>query len=277
MWSQHRNSREASKGRDRFKCAVSFLVAYIYALSTMRFFHPERSISCKSVKAPLPLSTPTTSNAANHQTPDTDIVYDAPCKISPTSNSSVCSIFSGSDSHNHYRHHNHRYSRVLSNAQPYETPLVTPRNSRQTLFASNSTLNTITGSEVIVSKTTPVHTQPVPPGTMTLDRLRRVKLKKPLPVVKPAALISATKPITHLQIPERGGREKPSSTVSDRPPKPNAPTPEPPNNTEHSQDEGYCTARHPVKLLHEVTNFYKCLFISILYIQNPFLYTFERL
>ena len=210
----------------------------------------ERSVSYKSLQTILPLKSPAVSHTLHTNQDNTDTVYDAPCKTSPTSNSSVCSIFSGSESHYRHRYHHHHYNRVLSSAQPYETPL----SSRQNLFTSNSTLNTTTGSEVFVTKTAPVHPQLVPPGTMTLDRLRRVKLKKPLPIVKPNALLTAEKPATQLQVPEKRSGEKPTLAVSDRQSKPRAPTPELTNdNMEGStQDEGYCTARHPVRLLQQV-------------------------
>lgn len=214
----------------------------------------ECSGSYKSIlQTPLPFKEPSVSRPSNHR-PDSDTVYDAPCKTSPTSNSSVCSLFSGSESHYRHRYHQHHYNRVLSSAQPYETPLVTPLSSRQNLFNSNSTLNTMTGSEVLVSKTMPVHPQSAPPGTMTLDRLRKVKLKKPLPVVKPATLLTIDKPASaaHLQVPERGSREKPTLTVPDRPPKPRVLTLELPEIAGSPQDEGYCTARHPVRLLQQV-------------------------
>ena len=222
--------------------------------------YPERSVSYKIVQPPLPLKTSTLCIAPPtlpdthtvYEAPSNHTVYDIPCKTSPTSNSSVCSIFSGSESHQHYHHHHKYYSRVLSSAQPYETPLVTPRSSRQNLFTSTSTLNTITGSEVLVSRSTPLPSQPASTGTMTLDRLKRVKLKKPLPVVKPAVLPSAAKhTANHPVPPERDSREM--LAMSERQPKPRAPTPESKvDNTASTHDEGYCTAKHPVRLLQQV-------------------------
>ena len=243
--------------REQFKHAVSeFGVCNFHAfpLSIFSFsIYLERSSSYKSIQTPLPLKASTVSHNISRHTPDTDTVYDAPCKTSPTSNSSVCSIFSGSESHYRHRYHHNHYNRVLSSAQPYETPLVTPRSS---LFTSNSTLNTMTGSDVFVGKTAPVHPQLVPPGTMTLDRLRRVKLKKPLPVIKPSATLASDKPAAQLQVPERRRREKPTPTVPDRPPKPRTPTtPEPTGNTGSAPDEGYCTARHPVRLIQQVRTY----------------------
>ena len=224
------------------------------------FMYPERSVSYKIVQPPLPLKTSTLCIAPPtlpdthtvYEAPNNHTVYDIPCKTSPTSNSSVCSIFSGSESHQHYHHHHKYYSRVLSSAQPYETPLVTPRSSRQNLFTSTSTLNTITGSEVLVSRSTPLPPQPASTGTMTLDRVKRVKLKKPLPVVKPAVLPSAAKhTANHPVPPERDSREM--LAMSERQPKPRAPTPESKvDNTASTHDEGYCTAKHPVRPIQQV-------------------------
>ena len=64
-----------------------------------------------------------------------------------------------------------------------------------------------------------------------------MKAKKPLLPAKPA----------HLQLPGREAREK--SPVPEKLPKPRAPTPEP---ADGAYDEGYCTVRHPVRLLQEV-------------------------
>ena len=129
-------------------------------------------------------------------------VYDAPSKKSPTSNSisgSACSIFSIEEGQH------------MSSAQPYEKPLVTPLGSRLNLFPSSSTLDNIAGAETLSKP--PLHLQLNQTGTLTLDRLRVLRAKKPR--LKPAAAS-----------PDKESKECPVLVLSEKPPKAKAPTPE---------------------------------------------------
>ena len=129
-------------------------------------------------------------------------VYDAPSKKSPTSNSisgSACSIFSIEEGQH------------MSSAQPYEKPLVTPLGSRLNLFPSSSTLDNIAGAETLSKP--PLHLQFNQTGTLTLDRLRVLRAKKPH--LKPAAAL-----------PDKESKECPVLVLSEKPPKAKAPTPE---------------------------------------------------
>ena len=182
------------------------------------------SPSYKIVQVPSLLKSSTVSDeseqaAAPHK------VYDAPCKLSPTSVSSACSILFGSDVH-----HNN------NSAQPYETPLVTPLSSRVNLFPSTSTLDTNAGSEVVTSKSQLQPQLNPGPSTMTLDRLRVRKVKRS---PKPAPL----------KLPGKENRKKPPVKK-----KPKAPTPERTDKARSADDEGYCTVKmkYPVNLLLQV-------------------------
>lgn len=205
------------------KSHLTYMVYYVIILQTNNNYISDPKSPGKVVQVPQLLLKSSTTSDELGQVIDANGVYDEPCIVSPISNSSVCSIFSSECHHQ------------PTKAQPYETPLATPFSSRLNLFASTSTLNTNVGSEVVTSKSQ-LQPQLNPPCTMTLDRLRVVKVKKS-PPARPAPL----------QLPE-----KEKSPVPEKPSKPRVLTPEQANKSTGAFDERYCTVGQPVRLLGQV-------------------------